>query len=60
MTPFEKLHKFYGTHEKIAQVFGIKTQAITYWKKNGIPFSYAAEVEKVTKGKVTILDVIKG
>ena len=60
MTAFEKLHKYFGTHEKIAQAFGLKTQAMTYWKREGVPTDRAQEVEKVTKGKVTILDVIKG
>lgn len=60
MTAFEKLHKHFGTHEAIAKAFGVKTQAMTYWKREGIPKDRAQEVEKITKGKVTILDVFKG
>jgi len=60
MTAFEKLHKHFGTHEKIAQAFGVKPQAMTYWKREGVPTDRAMEVEKKTKGKVTALDVLKG
>jgi len=60
MTAFQKLLKYYGTHEKIAKAFKVKTQAITYWKVNGIPSDRAIEVEKKTKGAVTAMDVLKG
>lgn len=60
MTAFEKLHKYFGTHELIAKAFGLKTQAITYWKVSGIPADRALEVEKLTKGQVTALDVLRG
>ena len=60
MTAYEKLHEIYGTQEKIAKAFKVTRNAITIWKRTGIPAIRAAEVEKVTKGKVTILDVIKG
>jgi len=60
MTAFEKLHKIYGTQDAIASAFKLTRQGVGFWKRRGIPSARAAEVEKVTKGKVTILDVIKG
>ena len=58
MTAFEKLLAIYGTHEKLAKAFKVKTQAMTYWKKNGVPAIRAKQVEKVTKGEVTMIDVL--
>lgn len=60
MTAFEKLHKIYKTHDAIALAFNLTRQGVGFWKRNGIPLSRAREVEKVTKGKVTIMDVING
>lgn len=60
MTAYEKLHNIYKTQEAIAAAFKLTRQGVGYWKKNGIPSDRAKEVEKVTKGKVTILDVIQG
>jgi GTP1/Obg family GTP-binding protein len=60
MTAFEKLHGIYKTQEGIAKAFKVTRQTIGLWKRDGVPAIRAAEVEKVTKGKVTILDVIKG
>ena len=58
MSAFEKLHQIYGTQEAIAKAFKVKRQTVGVWKKSGIPAKRAKQVEKVTKGKVTILDVI--
>ena len=60
MTAFEKLHDYYKTHEAIAFAFKMKPQAVTYWKKFGIPTERALEVERKTKGFVTAMDVLKG
>lgn len=60
MTAYQKLYDLYGTMEAIAEAFGITRQGVTYWKKHGVPANQAANVQKVTKGKVTILDVIQG
>lgn len=60
MTAYEKLHQIYGTQEAIAKAFKVERNTVTFWKKNGIPAIRAKQVEKITKGKVTILDVIQG
>lgn len=60
MTAFQKLHDIYKTQEAIAEVFNLTRQAVGIWKKKGIPASRALEIEKVTKGKVTAMDVLKG
>lgn len=60
MTAFEKLHKIYGTQEAIAKAFKVRRQTVGQWKKTGIPAIKAKMVEKITKGQVTILDVIQG
>jgi hypothetical protein len=60
MTAFDKLHDIYKTQEAIAKAFKVKRQTIGLWKKNGIPAIRAAQVERLTKGKVSILDIIKG
>lgn len=60
MTVFEKLHKYFRTHEAIAKAFKIRRQGVTYWKKNGIPTNRALEIEKKTAGEITALDVLRG
>lgn len=60
MSAFQKLHDIYKTQDAIAKAFKVKRQTVGLWKKDGIPAIRAAQVEKITKGKVTILDVIKG
>ena len=60
MAVFDKLHRYYKTHDAIAKAFGMKRQGVTYWKKNGIPTDRALEVEKKTKGAITALDVLNG
>lgn len=60
MTAFEKLITFYATHEAIAKAFKVKRQAITRWKKDGIPTKRAIEVERKTKGAISAMDVLRG
>jgi DNA-binding transcriptional regulator YdaS (Cro superfamily) len=60
MNAYEMLHAIYGTQEAIAKAMKVDRTTVVFWKKSGIPPKRAAQVEKVTKGKVTILDVIKG
>ena len=60
MTAFEKLHDYYRTHDAIALAFKVSRTNITAWKKKGIPFKRALEVEKKTRGAVTAMDVLKG
>ena len=60
MFAYKKLKKIYGTDDAIAVAFGITHQAVTYWKKKGIPLSRAVSVEKITKGAVTAADVLRG
>jgi len=60
MTAFKKLHDYFKTHDKIAEVFNVERQAVTHWKRDGIPAKRALEVEKKTKGAVTAMDVLKG
>ena len=60
MTAFEKLYAIYKTHDAIADAFKLTRQGVGFWKKKGIPNDRALEIEKVTKGKVTALDVLKG
>ena len=60
MTAFEKLHDIYKTQDAIAKAFKVKRQTVGLWKRDGIPAIRAKEVQRITKGKVTILDVIGG
>ena len=60
MTAFEKLYKYFKTHEAIAKAFKMERQNVTYWKQNGIPTDRAIEVQKKTKGAVSVMDVLKG
>lgn len=59
MTAYEKLHEIYKTQEAIAKAFKLTRQGVGHWKRNGIPADRALQIQKVTKGKVTILDVIQ-
>jgi len=60
MTVFEKLHKIYKTHDAIAEAFNLTRQGVGSWKRKGIPADRALEVERVTRGKITAIDVLKG
>ena len=59
MTVFEKLKEIIGSDENIAELFGMKRQAVLYWKQNGIPTDRALEVEKKTNGKITAMEVLE-
>jgi DNA-binding transcriptional regulator YdaS (Cro superfamily) len=60
MKAFDKLHEIYKTQEAIAAVFKLTRQGVGIWKRKGIPASRALQVEKLTKGQVTALDVLRG
>lgn len=60
MSSFDKLMKIYKTHEAIAQAFKVERQAITRWKRFGIPAKRAIEVERKTKGVISAMDVLRG
>jgi len=60
MRTFNKLKALLGSDDNIAVAFDLSRQGVLYWKKYGIPWKRAEQVEKVTKGKITIMDVIKG
>ena len=59
MTSFDKLIKFYKTHNAIAAAFNVTRQTVTYWKQDGIPFSRALEIEKKTKGEISALEILR-
>lgn len=59
-TVFDKLHDYYKTHEAISKAFDMSRQAVTLWKRNGIPVNRALEVEKKTRGAITAMDVLRG
>ena len=60
ISAFDKLLRFYKTHDGIATAFNVTRQNITAWKKNGIPTGRAIEVEKNTRGAVTAMDILRG
>ena len=60
MKSIVKLKELLGSDDNIANAFNIKRQAVIYWKKHGIPASRSLQVEKITKGKITAIDVLKG
>ena len=60
MRIYKLLKKIYITDEAMAAAFRVRRQAITYWKIKGVPIGRAEQVEKVTSGKITIADVVKG
>jgi len=59
-TAFDKLHDYYKTHDAIARAFKITRQAVTVWKKNGIPTNRALDIEKRTRGAISAMDVLRG
>ena len=42
----------YKTATKAAAVIGVRRQAFTYWKKNGVPTYIQRQVELQTAGKL--------
>jgi len=58
MNAYEKLEHIYGSGVKISKAFKVSRQAVDHWRSHGIPATRAKQVEEVTEGQITIIDVI--
>jgi DNA-binding transcriptional regulator YdaS (Cro superfamily) len=45
---------FFGTQTAIAEKFDIKKSRVNHWTKRGVPAFWAAKIEDVTNGAVTL------
>lgn len=53
MKPYDKLLAFFGTQIKLAKAVKLTQSAVSFWKKNGIPYKKVLILERKTKGFVT-------
>ena len=56
---FEKIVGCFKTQTEAAKALGITRQAINQWQHHGVPASQALRIEKVTKGKVKVKEVLE-
>lgn len=52
-TAIVKACQFRGSQKKLAIDLGVSEQAISKWKKRGVPAERVLEIERVTGGAVT-------
>lgn len=45
---------YFGTQQKLADALNIKQGAISSWNRERIPFARALQVEKLTRGALTV------
>ena len=53
MNAISKAIRFFGTQRRFAESLNVSPQAITKWKKSGVPAQRVLEVERATQGTVT-------
>lgn len=60
MNPAHKLiPRHFPSTAAIAAHFGISPEAVRLWFRNGIPTLQALEVERVTKGKIKAMEILR-
>ena len=58
---FNKLKDFFGGRQRsIADALGVSEQAVSHWKKRGIPTHLGAEIEALTNNFVTAKEISGG
>lgn len=56
---FQRLVSHFKTQAAIARAFGVSPQAVTNWKRRGVPNDRALDIENETDGKVPARDVLR-
>lgn len=56
----KKLIKFFGSQVAVAKHFGISRQAVLLWQRAGIPVKHALEIEQITHGEISAMEVLRG
>lgn len=49
---------YFGSQAKLAEALGVTPMTVSQWKRHGIPPKRAAEIERLTQGKVTRLELL--
>src|ERR687896_508764 len=59
MTCVERLVEIFGSQADVARAFQLDRAVVHHWVKTGyIPARWAGEVERITQGRISALDVI--
>ena len=55
---FQAAVEFFGSQGKMAKALGIEPMTVSQWKARGLPPKRAAEIERLTNGKVTRAELL--
>jgi len=56
----DELLEFYGNKNKIALALGVSRQAVqAFFEQGSLPHKRAMQVERITKGRLIALDLVK-
>ena len=53
ISPLDQAAYFFGSQKAMAEALGLTPNAVSLWKKRGIPLKQAVRIEKLTDKKVT-------
>ena len=59
MDPIQRLIKHLGSNAEVARRFEISREAVRQWYERGIPTDRALDIEQMTKGEVTAMQILK-
>lgn len=52
LVTYDQLLKHYGTQRKAAAAIGVSKQAVSLWKRKGIPLKFQFDWENASNGKL--------
>ena len=55
---FNAAVKYFGSQSKLARAMGINPMTVSQWKRKGMPAIRAAQIERLTNGKVTRAELL--
>jgi DNA-binding transcriptional regulator YdaS (Cro superfamily) len=55
---FEAAVRFFGSQGAMAKALGIEPMTVSQWKSRGMPPARAAEIERLTGGLVTRVELL--
>lgn len=59
MDPAEKLVRHFGSNAEVARHFDITREAVRQWLDRGLPTERALDIEELTDGEITAMEILK-
>ena len=59
MDVLDQLAKKFGSYAGVARKFKVTREAIRQWETKGIPADRALEIQELTRGEISAMDVLR-